>query len=306
MKKCAVIGSVNMDMVTRVDQFPKPGETRTGISFMTVPGGKGANQAVALGRLGAPVRMLGKVGDDMFGDQYLKHFAENGVDTACMEVSSDHGTGVAAIEVNDEGENHIIVVPGANGACDMDWLDRGLERLADAEIFLFQLEIPSDVVFEAIARLKKLGKTVVLDPAPAIPLPAEVLDGLDYITPNETELRVVTADLPEEAGTEERIAHLLKKGVRTVVHKAGSDGAYIARAGEKVVHVLGFRVKAVDTTAAGDTFNAGLSAGLALDMPVEEAVRLGNGAAALSVTVLGAQGGMPTMEQVQAFMEKQG
>ena len=130
MKKCAVIGSVNMDMVTRVDQFPKPGETRTGISFMTVPGGKGANQAVALGRLGVPVRMLGKVGDDMFGKQYLEHFEKNGVNTACMEISADHGTGVAAIEVSDEGENHIVVVPGANGACDMDWLERGLDKLA--------------------------------------------------------------------------------------------------------------------------------------------------------------------------------
>ena len=303
MQKCAVIGSVNMDMVTRVDRFPRPGETRTGRSFTTVPGGKGANQAVALGRLGAGVRMLGQVGDDLFGRQYIAHFRENGVDASLVAVAPELTTGVAAIEVSDAGENHIVVVPGANGACDLAWLDALLPRALDADIFLLQLEIPLDTVWAALERLKAAGKTVVLDPAPAVPLPARALAGLDYLTPNETELRVLTADLPEDADAESRMRALLDKGVHTVVHKAGADGAYIARAGQPICHVPGFSVKPVDTTAAGDTFNAGFSLGLAEGMALEAAVRLANAAAALSVTALGAQGGMPTMEEVRRFLQ---
>ena len=302
MKKCAVIGSINMDMVTRVDRFPQPGETRTGSSFVTVPGGKGANQAVALGRLGAPVRMVGQVGDDLFGGQYLEHFAQNGVDTACVEACPGQTTGVAAIEVNDAGENHIVVVPGANGACDPAWLEAILPRVLDADIFLMQLEIPVETVFAALERLKAAGKTVVLDPAPAVPLPPQALRGLTCLTPNETELRVLTAALPEGADAEARMRWLLAQGVGAVVHKAGADGAYIAVAGQPTKHVPGFKVKAVDTTAAGDTFNAGLSAGLAMGRALEDSVRLGNAAAALSVTALGAQGGMPTLAEAERLL----
>lgn len=303
MKTLAVIGSINMDMVTRVDRFPRPGETRTGRAFTTVPGGKGANQAVALGRLGADVRMLGCVGNDLFGRQYLQHFGENGVDPALVFVSEAQGTGVAAIEVNDEGENHIVVVPGANGDCGPEWLDEALPRALDADIFLLQLEIPLETVWAAIRKLKDAGKTVVLDPAPAVPLPAEVLKGLDYLTPNETELRVLTPELPEAADAEARMRQLLARGVQCVIHKSGADGAYIARANEPTRHIPGFKVTPVDTTAAGDTFNAGLALGLAQGLAFHEAVRLANAAAALSVTALGAQGGMPTMEEVRRFLK---
>ena len=144
----------------------------------TVPGGKGANQAVALGRLGADVRMLGQVGDDLFGRQYLAHFRENGVDPSLVAVALGLTTGVAAIEVSDAGENHIVVVPGANGACDLAWLDAALPRALDAEIFLLQLEIPLDTVWAALERLKAAGKTVVLDPAPAVPLPDAISPSL--------------------------------------------------------------------------------------------------------------------------------
>ena len=303
VKKCAVIGSVNMDMVTRVDRFPQPGETRTGRSFATVPGGKGANQAVALGHLGVPVRMLGSVGDDLFGHRYLEHFRDNGVDPGGVSVSPDASTGVAAIEVSDAGENHIVVVPGANGACGPDWLDRTLPSALDADIFLLQLEIPLETVLVALGRLKAAGKVVVLDPAPATALPREALQGLDFITPNETELRAITAELPETAGMEARMRRLLELGVQTVVHKAGPEGAYIGRVGMPIRHVPGFQVRAVDTTAAGDTFNAGLCAGLALGYDVEAAVRLANAAGAISVTAPGAQGGMPTMRQVEDFLQ---
>lgn len=303
MKKCAVIGSVNMDMVTQVVRFPQPGETILGKTFSMVPGGKGANQAVALGRLGVPVAMAGRVGDDVFGHQYLEHFRRNDVNADFVAVDAGSATGTATIEVNEEGENHIIVVSGANRRCNEAWLENVLDGLKDWDIFLFQLEINPEIIWAAIRRLHAMGKTIILDPAPAAAIPEEILSIVDIITPNETELKIITGDLPENADTPVRMQHLLDRGVKMVIHKCGSNGAYIAT-GDRICHVPGFKVAAVDTTAAGDTFNAGVAAGLAMGYDIEKAVRLGNGAAALAVTAFGAQEGMPTMEKVQAFMEK--
>lgn len=303
MKKCAVIGSINMDMVLSVPRFPAAGETLTGGNFQTVPGGKGANQAVALGRLGAPVRMAGRVGDDAFGRRYLDHFRQNGVDVRAVDAVAGMATGVADILVNAAGENCIVIAPGANGLCDLEWLDRALEATADCEIFLLQLEIPLDTVAEAVRRLRKMGKTILLDPAPAVPLPEDVLSAVDFLTPNETELKAVTAGLPEDAGIEERVRHLVGGSGRVVVHKRGADGAYIGTR-DGIEHVPGFSVRAVDTTAAGDTFNAGLAAGLAMGWPLRDAVRLANAAGALAVTAYGAQEGMPSLEQAQALMAR--
>lgn len=303
MKKCAVIGSINMDMVLSVPRFPAAGETLTGGNFQTVPGGKGANQAVALGRLGAPVRMAGRVGDDAFGRRYLDHFRKNGVDVRAVDAVAGTATGVADILVNAAGENCIVIAPGANGLCDLEWLDRALEATADCEIFLLQLEIPLDTVAEAVRRLRKMGKTILLDPAPAVPLPEDVLSTVDFLTPNETELKAVTAGLPEDAGIEERVRHLVGGSGRVVVHKRGADGAYIGTR-DGIEHVPGFSVRAVDTTAAGDTFNAGLAAGLAMGWPLRDAVRLANAAGALAVTAYGAQEGMPSLEQAQALMAR--
>ena len=303
MKKCAVIGSINMDMVLSVPRFPAAGETLTGGNFQTVPGGKGANQAVALGRLGAPVRMAGRVGDDAFGRRYLDHFRKNGVDVRAVDAVAGTATGVADILVNAAGENCIVIAPGANGLCDLEWLDRALEATADCEIFLLQLEIPLDTVAEAVRRLRKMGKTILLDPAPAVPLPEDVLAAVDFLTPNETELKAVTSGLPEDAGIEERVRHLVGGSGRVVVHKRGADGAYIGTR-DGIEHVPGFSVRAVDTTAAGDTFNAGLAAGLAMGWPLRDAVRLANAAGALAVTAYGAQEGMPSLEQAQALMAR--
>lgn len=303
MKKCAVIGSINMDMVLSVPRFPVAGETLTGGNFQTVPGGKGANQAVALGRLGATVRMAGRVGDDAFGRRYLDHFRQNGVDVRAVDAVAGTATGVADILVNAAGENCIVIAPGANGLCDLEWLDRALEATADCEIFLLQLEIPLDTVAEAVRRLRKMGKTILLDPAPAVPLPEDVLSAVDFLTPNETELKAVTSGLPEDAGIEERVRHLVGGSGRVVVHKRGADGAYIGTR-DGIEHVPGFSVRAVDTTAAGDTFNAGLAAGLAMGWPLRDAVRLANAAGALAVTAYGAQEGMPSLEQAQALMAR--
>lgn len=302
MKKCAVIGSINMDMVLSVPRFPVAGESLTGHSFQTVPGGKGANQAIAMARLGASVRMAGMVGDDLFGKRYREHFAQNGVDASAVGTTSSCATGTAAILVNDEGENLIVYVPGANGCCDEKWLDAALDQVMDCDIFLLQLEIPLPTVVECIRRLRKAGKTIILDPAPAVPLPDEVLKQVDYVTPNETELRIITASMPESADTVARVKRLVGDSDRVVVHKHGGDGAYIGTR-DGITHVPGFSVKAVDTTAAGDTFNAGLAVGLAQGLPLEEAVRLANAAGALAVTAFGAQEGMPSMAQAKALME---
>lgn len=302
MKKCAVIGSINMDMVVGTPRFPAPGESITGSVFRTVPGGKGANQAVALARLGASVKMAGKIGSDAFGAQYLENFARNGVDVSAVEVHDGATTGLADILVSDDGENCIVYIPGANSLCDSAWLERALERTKDCDIFLMQLEIPMETTLECIRRLRAMGKTIILDPAPAVCLPEEVLALVDYITPNETELCILTPELPEDATMEARIERLIGDSDRVVVHKRGSDGAYICTK-DGICHVPGFCVKTVDSTAAGDTFNAGLAAGLAMGMELPETVRMANAAAALSVTAFGAQDGMPSMEAARRLME---
>lgn len=298
MKKCAVIGSINTDMVARTPRFPAPGESIIGSVFRTEFGGKGANQAIALARLGAEVCMAGKVGDDLFGKKYLEHLIEEKVNVDCVAVEVGETTGVADIWVADSGENSIISIPGANAKCDLDWLNAALERLSDCDIFLLQLEIPHETVGAALKKLREMGKTVILDPAPAVPLPAEWLACADYITPNETELEILTGDLPKNATVEARIRRLVGESNRMVIHKRGAEGAFIGTK-DGVLPVSGFKVKAVDTTAAGDTFNAGLAAGLAMGKPIEECVRLANAAGALAVTALGAQGCMPTLEMIR-------
>lgn len=305
MLKCAVIGSVNMDMVVRVDKFPLPGETRTGDSFAVVPGGKGANQAVALGRLGGDVAMAGCIGDDASGKTYIENFRNNNVDIAALSVIPGCTTGTAVIEVERAGENHIIVVAGANNECSPEWLDRAMDSMGDRDIVLFQLEIPHETVWKAIKTLHGMGKIIILDPAPAVALPEDVLACVDYITPNETELRVITACLPEETGMEERMEHLRKCGVKNVIAKTGADGAY-ALTDSGYLRAPGFRVTPVDTTAAGDTFNAGLARALSGGAELSEALIFANAAAAISVTAAGAQGGMPTNDDVHAFLKERG
>lgn len=301
MKKCAVIGSVNMDMVVSTPRFPRPGETLTGRAFQTAFGGKGANQAVAMARLGAEVKMAGRVGNDAFGREYLAHFSKVGVNAACVTAVEDCATGVADIQVSDDGENTLVYIPGANARCDLAWLEGALAETADCDIFLLQLELPLETVCEAVRRLHAAGKTILLDPAPAVPLPEDVLHMVDILTPNETELCILTSSLPEDASVEARVQHLIGSSDRMVIHKRGSDGAYIATR-DSITHVPGFRVNAVDPTAAGDTFNAGLACAMARGEALADAVRYANAAAAISVTGLGAQTAMPTDAEARALM----
>lgn len=304
MKRICVIGSINMDLVATVDRFPMPGETITGKTFGNYPGGKGANQAVAIGRLGGSVRMIGKVGNDIYGTQYLNVFSENTVQTLGVGIEKGVSTGIAVIEVDESGENHIVVIPGTNGLVDTAFIDEQYAYLSECDIFLFQLEIPLKTVIYTMDRLKRDKKTIILDPAPARTLPEEMFQYVDYITPNETEIQTLTGINIENEEDLGRAAHtLLSRGVKTVIAKAGKNGAYII---DKYIikHVPGFVVKAVDTTAAGDSFNGGFAFSLSQGRDVEESVQFANAVAALSTIALGAQGAMPTRKQVEDFILK--
>lgn len=305
MKKIGVIGSINMDLTAGVKHFPRPGETILGDWFKTSPGGKGANQAVAAARLGGDVAMLGMVGDDFYGQEYRKVFKENHIDTQGVAAKDGISTGIAVIEVDASGENHIIVVSGANSQVDVPFMEAYLSTLQQYDIILLQLEIPLETVQYAAVQLKAMGKTIVLDPAPARELPEELLRSVDIIMPNETELGIITGmEIKEEKDFEMAARLLLQKGVGTVIAKAGANGAYLMDQ-RSLLHVPGFSVNAVDTTAAGDTFGGGFAVGLASGLELLECIRFANAAAALSTTAYGAQTAMPNQVDVEQLMHRQ-
>ncbi|MHC1785737.1 MAG: ribokinase [Christensenellales bacterium] len=302
-QRIGIIGSLNVDLVSRVPRFLLPGETLEGLDFHVYPGGKGGNQAVAASRLSPGVLMLGRLGDDNSSALYWQTFRDNGINADCVETQPGLNTGTAVIEVDtSSGDNRIVFIPGANRLVDPAQVARHWDRLMACDIFLMQLEIPMETVTYAARLLHKAGKTLILDPAPAAPLPDELLACTDILTPNEVELSLLTG-LP--TSTETQIAQaaqaLLALGAGTVVVKAGKQGAFLAQAG-RFTHFPGFPVKAVDTTAAGDSFNAGLAAALSRGMSIPEALPYANAAGALSTLGAGAQGAMPTWDSVEAFL----
>jgi len=302
MKKYCVLGSVNMDIVTKARAFPKPGETIEGRSFAFFPGGKGANQAVALGRLGADVEMAGRVGDDMFGARYLKVFEEEGVGPSGVETVAGASTGTASIEVNDAGENHIIIVAGANGLVDEAFVERRRKLIEASDFLLLQLEVPLASVILAARIARAAGRAVILDPAPARRLPEELLSLASVVTPNETEAAVLTGeDSSTEAGVRRAAESLRASGVDLAIVKAGGRGAYYMDRGG-FARVPGFAVKPVDTTAAGDSFNAGLALALGEGKPAAAAIRFANAVGAISTTRDGAQPAMPSRAEVEALV----
>ena len=299
-----VFGSINMDLVARSVRLPKPGETITGHSFQTIPGGKGANQAVACARLGAATWMVGRVGGDVFGINLKDQLESDGVDHKNVVVDSSTSSGVALIVVEDSAENIIIVVPGANGQVgeqDLQRLDGVLER---SKVLLLQLEVPLNTVTAAAKLAKAKGVHVILDPAPAQVLPPEIYPLLDVITPNETEAEWLVGFPIRSNDDAARAAVLLQeRGAQNVIVKMGRRGA-LARIGDKEKFYEPFRVNAVDTVAAGDAFNGALGAALSEGKAIEESVRWGMAGGALSVTREGAQPAMPTREELLAFLEK--
>lgn len=299
-----VFGSLNVDLTVRMARFHAPGETVTGTSFATYTGGKGGNQAVAAARLGTNVHLVACLGQDANAQLYSAALEREGIDAEGVSRLEGESSGVAVIDVDDRGENRIVVVPGANARLDAAAACSKKDILSNCSILLLQLETPLDGVFEAARIAHEAGKTVILDPAPAQPIPDELLKMCDYITPNETELSTLTGqsvETDEEALSACR--ELIERGARAVLHKRGARGALLVDR-ERVLPVPGYRVHALDTTAAGDTFNAGFAAGLSEGMDVEPAIKLANAAAAISTTAHGAQTAMPLRTDVSDFMAR--
>jgi ribokinase len=303
-----VFGSLNMDLVARTPRLPVPGETLIGDSFETISGGKGANQAVAIARLGIPVELVGRVGSDQFGQQLLAGLKADRVGCDRVFIDPDVHSGVALITVDATSENEIIVIPGANGRVDESDLDRLNAILPNANVLLLQLEIPLALVVEAARIAKQAGVTVILDPAPArSDLPDELYPSIDIITPNQVEAAQLVGFPVHDSETAHDAANVLRdRGVKTVIIKLGSAGAFCVSETESF-SIPAFPVKAIDTVAAGDAFNGGLAAGLAAGLPLNQAITQASAVAALSVTKLGAQSSLPTREALTDFLqEKQG
>lgn len=296
-----VVGSLNMDLIVRAPRLPVGGETLAGHGFFTAAGGKGANQAVAAARLGARVAMVGCVGDDAYGSELCDGLQAEGIDCRGVDVVADVPTGIASILVDDAGQNAIVIVAGGNGEMSPERVERHEALLANAEVVIAQLEVPAATVEATLSHAHALGRTVILNPAPAVgPLPAHWYGLVDYLIPNESEAALLTGLPVDSPETALRAAHrLLEAGARHVLITLGRQGVLYADA-TRHLHVPVTPVVAVDTTAAGDTFVGGFAAGLAEGMRLEAAIALGQQAAALAVTRPGAQPSIPHRHELPA------
>ncbi|MBC2850096.1 ribokinase [Cetobacterium sp. 8H] len=300
MKKIVVVGSINMDLVTICERAPRGGETLLGKKFMQIPGGKGANQAVAIGKMHSDVTMLGKVGKEGMGDILLNSMKNDGVDISNIEYS-DESTGIAKIIVEENGQNRILVVPGANYSVDNNYIDRHMDAIKNSDIVVAQLEIPLETVKYVFKKAKELGKITILNPAPAVKLDDEIIANSDYIIPNETELELLSGiSTIDDEGVEKAAQALLDKGVKGLIVTLGSKGCMFIDKNNK--HKFdAYKVKAIDTTAAGDSFIGGFVNGIASGLTFEESIDRGTKVAAISVTRIGAQTSIPTLEEVLNF-----
>ena len=306
MKNIVVIGSSNTDMVVKTSHLPAAGETVLGGEFMMNAGGKGANQAVAAARYGERVVFVARVGDDMFGRQTLESMRRDGIDTSCVAVDGDRMSGVALISVNAEGENSIVVASGANMALGREDIDRAAEEIRRADVVLMQLEVPMATVEYAAEVAASAGVPVILNPAPApaVPLSAELLSRIDVITPNRSEAtRISGVEVTDMASARRAAEAIHAMGTRRVIITLGGEGSLIYD-GCGFEHVEATPVEAVDTTAAGDTFNGVLAVGVARGRSLVEAACEASVAAAISVTRMGAQTAAPTRAEVEAFISE--
>ena len=299
-KKIVVVGSSNTDLTVKVDHFPLPGETLIGDNFITAQGGKGANQAVAVARLGGDASFVCCLGDDAFGNQSLELLKKEGMDTRHIRLIKGASSGVALIPVDKKGENTIIVASGANAMLSVDDIKNAEQDIKDAGILLMQLETPIPALIYAARIAHENGVKVILNPAPfpKNPLPQELLENIDIIIPNETEAAYMAGEqITDEQSALSVIRKIQDLGVGNVIVTVGSKGAYTLE-DSKLINVPAFPVKAVDTVAAGDTFCGALCVALSKGFSMSDAIRIGNKAASIAVTRIGAQPSVPTQEEV--------
>lgn len=303
--KLVVLGSINADHILNVQHFPRPGETVTGSDYQVAFGGKGANQAVAAGRSGADITFIACVGNDDIGDRIIQQLTSDRIDVRAIEKKDNTSTGVALIFVNQEGENVIGISAGANACLDKAYVNQYQQIICDADALLIQLETPVDAVESAATLAKQHHTQVVLNPAPARKLSDHFLAQIDVITPNETEAEILTGieiNNSHDAGEAARILH--EKGIKTVIITMGSKGAWVSIEGEGEL-ITGFNVKAIDTIAAGDTFNGAFITAWLEGKKTREAIRFAHAAAALAVTRKGAQPSVPWREEIEQFLQSQ-
>lgn len=300
MKKIVVVGSLNMDAVVETPRMPLIGETISGTNVSHIPGGKGANQAYAIGKLGGDVAMIGAIGEDEEGNILKANLKSVDVNVEGIEVCKDVPTGQAYILVDDHGDNSIIIISGTNGLVTEEMVERHLNILEECDIVLMQMEVPVEVVCAVKKLAKKMGKMVIIDPAPAkADFPEELWEDVDYIKPNETELGILTNSVID--GKDAAIAgakKMLEKGVKNVLVSLGDEGCILVSKDREEFYPA-HKVKAIDTTAAGDSFTAAFTLALSADKTQEEAIRFGQKVASVVVTRKGAQTSIPTMEEVE-------
>jgi ribokinase len=301
MADIIVIGSLNADLVLRAPRFPAPGETISGEDLAIIPGGKGANQAVAAARQGASVAMAGRIGNDSFGLTLTQNLQKNNVDTSYI-FTDPSATGTAVIVVDAKGQNSIVLSPGANSR--VSPADVNALSFRDADILLLQFEIPLETVIHAASVAHQKGLRIILNPAPAQRIPDSLLTDVDILVPNESELQLLTGmPVTDSVSAESASQALLAKGVQAIIVTLGSNGALLVTS-DQTTHIPAFQVDVVDTTAAGDAFIGGLAAALLKGKSLEEAVRYGNASGALAATKFGAQPSLPTQDEVVQLLRR--
>ncbi|MEH7251414.1 ribokinase [Neobacillus niacini] len=301
MKKIVVLGSLNMDMVLTTERLPVIGETIHGDHIHYMMGGKGSNQAVAASRMGISTSLIGCVGNDTFGEKILKHLSEEKLDISSVKSEKNIFTGIATV-FKTKSDNAIVVIPGANECCDQRVVEENIEMINQADVLLTQLEIPMETVTFALKKAKEFGVQTIVNPAPYKELPTELFEFIDYITPNETEFESMvgrTIENPEHLEIE-MLAWSKKYNVNLIVTRGSRGSSYIENG--KVHTVPCIHVDVVDTTGAGDTFNGILAYAIAEEMKLQEAIMMAGAGASLSTTALGAQSGMPSIEELKRFL----
>jgi ribokinase len=297
-----VVGSLNMDLVIRTPRMPLPGETIKGYDFHVIPGGKGANQAVAVARQGAQVTMIGRVGDDDFGRAQQRCLRQENIDLSFLTIDPQQATGVAIITLDEAGQNNITLSAGANGTMTVRHIESAQEAIKSADMLLCQLEVPLESVTRAIEIASESSVPVLLNPAPAYQLTRSLLAKVTYLIPNETEASLLTGIEVKDIDSAKVAARQLQQlGVQTVILTLGANGAVVAHAGD-CVHEPAIQVNVVDTTAAGDAFVGSFAVAVTEGKSVLEAVKFAKHAAALTVTKLGAQPSIPTRQEVERFI----